>query len=73
MNARKLIAVLLLVGGALGLAFGGFTYTRSTDHTELGPLSMTVQHKQTVPIPLWAGLAAVLVGGALLLIPEKKA
>lgn len=73
MTPIKLIAVVLLVAGALGLAFGGFTYTRSTDHTQVGPLSMTVQHKQTVPIPLWAGLAAVLVGGALLLIPERKA
>jgi hypothetical protein len=73
MNWKKILAVVLLVGGALGLAFGGFTYTKSIDHTQVGPFSMTVRNRQTVPIPLWAGLAGVLLGGALLLFPGRKA
>ncbi|HVB29987.1 MAG TPA: hypothetical protein VNE60_00510 [Gemmatimonadaceae bacterium] len=72
MNAIKLVAIVLIVGGALGLAYGGFTYTRRTHEAQMGPFSMTMQDRQTVAIPLWAGIAAVVVGGALLLVPARK-
>ncbi len=72
MNPIKTAGIVLIVAGALGLAYGGFTYTRSTHRTEMGPFSMTVKDRQTVTVPLWAGLGAVLVGGVLLLIPAKK-
>jgi hypothetical protein len=73
MNAIKPVGVLLLIAGALGLAYGGFSYTRTTHEARVGPFAMTMQERQTVPIPIWAGLAGVLVGGALLLIPAGKA
>jgi hypothetical protein len=72
MNPIKTAGIVLIVAGALGLAYGGFTYTRSSHETQMGPFSMTVKDRQTVTIPIWAGLGAVLVGGALLLIPAKK-
>ena len=72
MNAIKIMAIVLIVGGALGLAYGGFTYTRRTHEAQMGPISMTVQDRQTVAVPLWAGIAAVVIGGALLLVPAKK-
>jgi multidrug transporter EmrE-like cation transporter len=72
MNPIKTAGIVLIVAGALGLAYGGFTYTRSSHETQLGPFSMTVKDRQTVAIPIWAGLGAVLVGGVLLLIPAKK-
>jgi hypothetical protein len=72
MNTIKIIGIVLIVVGAAGLAFGGFTYTRSTHEARVGPFAMTMQDRQTVSIPIWAGLAGVLVGGALLLIPAGK-
>ncbi len=72
MNPIKTAGIVLIVAGALGLAYGGFTYTRSTHETQMGPFSMTVKDRQTVTIPIWAGLGAILVGGVLLLIPAKK-
>ena len=72
MNPIKIIAVALLVAGAAGLAFGGFTYTRTTHEAHVGPFAMTMKDRQTVPIPIWAGLAGVLVGGVLLLVPIGK-
>lgn len=72
MNPTKTAGIVLIVAGALGLAYGGFTYTKSSEQTQLGPFSMTVKDRQTVTIPIWAGLGAILVGGVLLLIPPKK-
>ena len=71
MNALKLVAILLIVVGAIGLAYGGFSYTKETHTADIGPLHLTVQEKQRVNIPLWAGIAA-LVGGVLLLTTSRK-
>jgi len=67
MNAAKILAILLIVGGALGLAYGGFSYTKETHQAKLGPIEFSVKEKDHVNIPVWAGLGAVLLGGALLL------
>jgi hypothetical protein len=66
LNATKLIGLVLVVGGALALAFGGFSYTRDSSALKIGSLELSVQQKETVNVPLWAGLAAVVAGGLLL-------
>jgi hypothetical protein len=73
MNPLKLLAILLLVGGALGLAYGGFTYTKETHQAKLGPIEFSVKEKETVNVPVWAGLAAIVIGGGLLLAGGRKA
>jgi hypothetical protein len=71
MDARKIIAILLIVGGALGLVYGGFSYTKETHQADLGPLQLQVNETQRVLIPLWAGIGAI-VGGVLLLVGSRK-
>jgi hypothetical protein len=73
MNSIKLVGVVLIVLGALGLAYGGFSYTKDTTALKVGPLEMTVQEKKTVNVPLWAGIGAIVVGGVLLVMGSKKA
>jgi|TARA_R100000049_G_C1954168_1_gene105346 hypothetical protein len=68
LNAIKLVAVALIVVGALGLAYGGFSYTKDTTAVKLGPIELSVQEKETVNIPLWAGIGAILAGGLLLVV-----
>ncbi|MDO9465808.1 MAG: hypothetical protein Q7J36_00750 [Thiobacillus sp.] len=70
MNAMKMLGVALIVAGALGLIYGGFTYTQNTHEAKLGPIELTVKDKKTVNIPLWAGLGAI-AAGAFLLIARK--
>jgi TRAP-type C4-dicarboxylate transport system permease small subunit len=71
-NALKIVALVLIVAGVLGLVYGGFTYTRSTHHATMGPFEMSVKEKETVNIPLWAGIGAIVIGGGLLLVRAKK-
>lgn len=72
MNSIKLVALMLIAAGVLALAYGGFSYTKDTTAVKLGPLELTVQEKETVNIPLWAGIGAIAVGGALLLVGGKR-
>jgi TRAP-type C4-dicarboxylate transport system permease small subunit len=72
MNAIKIAAIVLIVGGALGLAYGSFSYTKETHEAKFGPLELTVKDKETVDVPVWAGVGAIVIGGALLLLGNKK-
>ena len=67
MNLRRLAAILLIVCGALGLAYGGFTYTKATHQADVGPLHVSLDEKQHVNIPIWAGVGAILIGAFLLM------
>jgi len=73
MNALKMSAIVLIVAGALALAYGGFSYTKETHDVSLGPIEMTMSEKQTVNVPVWAGVGAIVVGGVLLLLGGRKA
>ena len=72
MNAIKLAAFALVIAGVLGLAYGGFSYTKDTMVVKLGPLEISAKEKQRVNIPLWAGIGAIVVGGLLLVLGSKK-
>jgi uncharacterized membrane protein YidH (DUF202 family) len=71
-NPTRLVAILLIVAGALALAYGGFSYTKDSTAVKLGPLELTVKEKETVNVPLWAGIGAIVVGAALLLAGSRK-
>ena len=72
MNGIKLIGAALIVAGVLGLVYGGFSYTKDTTAVKVGPLELTVQEKETVNVPLWAGIGASLVGGVLVAMGGRK-
>ncbi len=72
MNAIKLTALALIVAGVLGLAYGSFSFTRETHQAQIGSLSLSVQEKETVNVPLWAGIGAIVAGAALLLLGGKS-
>ena len=66
MKGTKLLGADLLAMGLLAVAYGGFSYTKSTDKVNIGPIHFEVKDKETVNIPLWAGMAVAIVGGILL-------
>ena len=72
MNGFRILAIALIVGGVLGLVYGGFSYTKETHQAKLGSLELSVKDKERVNVPVWAGVGAIAVGGALLLFAGKK-
>jgi len=72
MNPVKLIAIVLIIAGILGLAYGGFSYTKDTTVVKLGPLEVSAKERQTVNVPMWAGVGAIVVGGLLLVFGGKR-
>ncbi|WP_028671797.1 LPXTG cell wall anchor domain-containing protein [Saccharospirillum impatiens] len=72
MNTIRVTAILLLVLGILGLAYGGFTYTRERSEASLGPIELTLSEEETINIPVWAGVGAIVLGGGLLLVGRRR-
>lgn len=68
----KIIGVLLIVAGTLGLIYGGFSYTKEKHDVKLGPLQFSLAEKETVNVPVWAGGGAIAVGVILILIGRKR-
>lgn len=71
MSAIKVAAVVLIVAGILGLAYGKFSYTKETHDAKVGSLELSVKDKETVNIPAWAGVGAIAAGAILLLVRTK--
>jgi hypothetical protein len=71
MSIAKIIGIILILLGAVGLAMGGFSYTKETHEAKIGPLQLSVQEKKDVDVPIWASLAAIAVGVVLLVVPGK--
>jgi hypothetical protein len=67
----RILAIVLLVAGALALAYGGFSYTSDTHQAKLGPVEINITEKERVNVPVWAGVALLLVGGGILVTGKK--
>jgi len=63
MNTVKITAIVLIVAGVPGLMYGSFTYTRETHQANPGSLDLSVTERETVNVPLWAGVGAIVTGG----------
>ncbi len=72
MTSVRVFAFLMVLVGALALAYGGFSYTKDTTALKMGPMELTVKEKETISVPVWAGFGLVAVGGILLLVGGRK-
>jgi drug/metabolite transporter (DMT)-like permease len=72
MSAGRLAGIVLIVAGVLALVYHSFSYTKDSHDAKIGPVELSVKNKETVDVPTWAGVAAILVGGALLLVGNRK-
>ena len=70
MSITKVIGLLLLVAGLLGLFYGHFEYTKETHEGQFGPFKFSVAEKETAVIPSWASII-VIVAGVVLLVVRK--
>ena len=72
MSATRLFAILLIVFGILGLAYGSFSYTKTDQVAKIGPIEINAEKTHTINIPVWAGIAGILVGGMLFVYGKKE-
>jgi hypothetical protein len=72
MSTGRIVAMLLILAGVLALVYGGFSYTKKTHSAKVGSFELAVKEKETVNIPVWAGVGAIVVGGVLLVAGGKK-
>ncbi|HWG54736.1 MAG TPA: hypothetical protein VN677_15685 [Gemmatimonadaceae bacterium] len=68
----RILGIILIVLGVIGIAYGGITYTRHRDTINVGPVSATVQQKEKFPIPPVAGVIALIVGIGLLVGGSRR-
>lgn len=73
MGVTRLIGIVLIVAGIVALVYGGFSYTRHTSSADVGPVHVSVAHRETVPVPIWAGIGIVVLGGVLLAGGSRRA
>jgi hypothetical protein len=71
MKSMQIVALILIVGGVLALAYRGFSYTKETHEAKIGPIELNVKEREYVNLPVWLGVGAVVVG-AVLLVSGKK-
>jgi hypothetical protein len=71
MSSTKIVAIVLIVAGVLGLVYGKFSYTKETHDAKVGPIELSVKDKETVNVPVWAGVGAIVVGAGLLLAGRR--
>jgi hypothetical protein len=66
------VGIVLIVAGALALAYGGFSYTKESHQAKLGPFELSMKEKQQVDVPQWAGLGSIAAGIVLVLVGGRK-
>ena len=72
MSTTKIIGILLIMAGVLGLIYGGFSYTKETHTAQLGPLQLKVEEKETVLVPVIASAGALALGLFLIVGGRNK-
>lgn len=72
MGIVRILGIVLIVAGVLGLIYGSVTYTKDTHEANLGPVELSVDEKETINVPVWAGAGAIAFGSLLLLIGRSR-
>ena len=67
----RMVGIVLVVLGVLGVLWGGVSWTRSERVVDLGPVEINKQTRETLPLPPIAG-AVLLVAGVALLVGSKR-
>jgi len=62
----RMLGVILIILGALAIAYKGFTYEKTEQIAKVGPFEATAKKQETVPIPAWVGAVGIGVGALLL-------
>jgi hypothetical protein len=68
----KVMGIVLIAAGILALIYGGITYKKETHDATIGPVTIGFTEKKRMDVPVWAGVAMIVVGGGLMIADRKK-
>jgi hypothetical protein len=72
MNAAKIVGIVLIVAGVLGLVYRGFTYTQEDTKAKLGPIEIKVSEEHQVNVPVLISAGALALGVFLVVAGRRK-
>jgi hypothetical protein len=72
MSGLRIFGIALIILGIIGLVYGQFSYTRKSHDADLGVLKLSIKEKETVNVPVWAGVAGIAAGAVLLLVGKRR-
>jgi hypothetical protein len=72
MKPLQIVGIVLIAAGLLAVVYRGFSYTKDTHSADLGPVELRVEERQSVPVPLWAGIVAIAAGAGLLVVAARR-
>ena len=72
MSGTRIVGLILIVVGLVGLLAGGIGWTREKTVVDLGPIQAKTQEHKSIPIPPIAGGLALAAGVFLLVVPVRR-
>ncbi len=72
MATTRIAGIVLIVLGLAGFFTGGFSFTKDTTQAKLGPIELSVKEKESVNIPQWLSIGAVVAGVLVLVVGARK-
>jgi len=72
MNATRIAGIILIVLGIAGFFTGGFSFTKETTKAQVGPVAIQVKEKESINVPQWLSLGAIVLGGVLLVVGARR-
>jgi hypothetical protein len=72
MSGIRVVAIILVMAGVIGLAYQQFSFTRETAQAKIGPLELSVKQKETVNVPMWLSIGAIGLGVVLLVSGNRR-
>ena len=72
MRLNTILAIVLIVIGAIALVNGGINYTRTEKVIDIGPIEATAERRERIPLPPVLGGIALIGGIALLVVSARR-
>jgi hypothetical protein len=72
MTAARIVGIVLIILGLVGILWGGFSWTQEKTVVDVGPFKATTQEHKTIPFPPVAGGIALVAGVVLLVLPGRR-
>lgn len=72
MTATRIAGIVLIVLGLAGFFTGGFSFTKDTKQAQIGPIELSVKEKESVNVPQWLSIGAMVAGVLVLVVGARR-